>query len=343
MFKVLLFLTLVAIARANDDSIRRDEYIAKLEHELEVLRHRVAELESKLTMNCSEHIDNVACATTCRYSCLGMPGSGECEQECYDACASKTPKFPRNTVNSGNSVLGSFLSIGGIQHVGLTVQNLTRSTEFFVKMLGAVVVPGAGGPGWQGDDVMQLLEQRELLDADERGMSLQSEKVAMLNSTDTLSAVYLSFGNVFLELLEYSARDNMAERSWMPAHNNVTAPSIVNNMHVSFQLNADVDVNAFIETFETQCAKHAFDEVRCNRIVPVSSEAERRVIGKLLKYNSYVDDDPTSPFRGWTLAYCKGVGSGPDSIGVQIEFNVVIDRAKQDFYAGLANYLQTHQ
>ena len=44
-----------------------------------------------------------------------------------------------------------------------TVANLTRSLDWYTAVLGGVEVQDAGGNGWVGDSVKQLLMQHELL------------------------------------------------------------------------------------------------------------------------------------------------------------------------------------
>ena len=71
---------------------------------------------------------NVNCGYSCAQICLGSEMK-ECFDNCYRSCNSNGGKF-----NKG--VFSHYLQPNAVQHVGVTVSNLTRTTNFFVEMLG---------------------------------------------------------------------------------------------------------------------------------------------------------------------------------------------------------------
>jgi len=267
---------------------------------------------------------DVICSYSCAKLCIGK-SSSTCFNPCYEDC--------RNVPVNETSKLGASLRRDAIHHVGITVSNLTRSTHFYTEMLGGVLVPNAGGNNWRGDVLQNLLFQKEMLDGLAANKTLQQEEVANLgdNGTDVLSVCYINFGALQVELLEYHPIDNKS--SHLPYQHQSSSPSIINNMHLSLSLKNDVDMNEFVEKLENTSLAYGYTNVKCNRIIYVSSEAERVQVGKQLKYNSYLID--SGAFQGWRFAYCKG----PD--GEQLELSQALGKAETDFDQALAQYLTT--
>lgn len=270
---------------------------------------------------------DVACSVVCGRVCVGK-GSA-CTSECVTAC-SKPPAAPPQPVG-----LSGFLALDAVQHAGITVANLSRATEFYTEVLGGVLVPNAGGDGWFGDSVEQLLFQVNILDAAAAGKTQEQAMIAQLqgDGVDRLAAVYVNFGAVQVELLDYRARNaSVASRSHLPYRMPSTSPSIVPNAHVAFHVSEDKDLNEFVYQLETMAAARGFSNVRCNRVVKVSSERARQQLGKQLRFNSFAV--PSGPFQGWHLAYCKG----PE--GEQLEFAQAMGAAGRDFDEAMVEYLK---
>ena len=215
--------------------------------------------------------------------------------------------------------------------------------------MGGVEVKFAGGDGWKGDDVYQLLMQAALV----RG-GIASAFAANLSGAgpETLGARYVAFDSVVIELLDYRSeearlqqalRENNASTfprrrgdapSAFPIRSPSTvAPSVVGNMHISFNVRPSTDLNEFVEALERTAHGHGYVDVYCNRLVPVTlgPDGHPDVSHVPLKDNSYKVD--SGPFEGWSLAYCKG----PD--GEQLEFNKVTGNAARDFDQALTVYL----
>ena len=276
---------------------------------------------------CSASVfDNSACVNLCSPVCASTGSS--CFSGCYTACnETATATFERP------AVLGSWIAPNAIQHVGVTTSNLTRSVLFYTEIMGGVEVEYAGGDGWKGDDVYQLLMQYALM---EGPSTAQWAANLSANGPDTLSARYISFGTMVVELLDYYSEEATLQRamqnvstvasSTFPKFSSSNAaPSVAQNMHFSFNVRTDRDLNEFVNSLEAQAHAYGYSEVVCNRLVtvPTGPDGQPDYSQVPLTDNSYVVT--TGNFKGWHLAYCKG----PD--GEQLEFNQVADAATVDF------------
>jgi catechol 2,3-dioxygenase-like lactoylglutathione lyase family enzyme len=173
---------------------------------------------------------SLPCGYPCATLCYGKDNFASCFDSCYSTCQSQKPS---------EAALASFLRKDAVHHAGLTVSNLSRSVYFYTKILGGIEVPRAGGDGWFGDTVQQLLTQKELLQAKREGKTVEQLQVADLkdNGTDTLAARYVSFGGVTIELLDYRARNaSFANKTHLPYHQLSSSPSVVNAMHICLQV-----------------------------------------------------------------------------------------------------------
>jgi len=267
---------------------------------------------------------NAFCGYSCGQVCIGKP-KAVCFDPCYKSCDD-------GANNNSSAVLSDYFRRDFIHHVGLTVSNLTQSVDFYVNILGGVEVIGAGGDSWRGDDVFNLLFQKELLDSYATNKSLSDEKIANLatNGTDVLAARYINFGALQVELLDYRAYEGTTGSS-LPFYHNTSSPSVVNNMHICLYLKDSVDMDSFVLTLESEAKKRGYDKVKCNRIVHVDNEQEREQVGEQLIYNSYLVTN--GPFTGWRLVYCKG----PD--GEQFELAQALSKAKEAFQEATTAYV----
>mmetsp|Transcript_5281 Transcript_5281/g.5749 ORF Transcript_5281/g.5749 Transcript_5281/m.5749 type:complete len:342 (-) Transcript_5281:68-1093(-) len=273
---------------------------------------------------------NVICSYSCGQTCIGK-GVPDCYKPCFDACVN-----PQSDKKS-NSVLGGYIRRDAVHHVGVTVSNLTASVDFYTNILGGALVPEAGGDNWNGDDVLNLLFQENILQGRRKDpqATLEDLEVADLSTdgTDTLAARYISFGTLNIELLDYRAINKSANNSHVPYTYEHTSPSIVPAMHICFYLHDDVVMNDFILKLEDESKSRGYDKVKCNRIIEVKDEEERVKVGKEKIYNSFVVTDGN--FQGWRLTYCKG----PD--GEQFEIAQATGRAKKLFSEALGTYLSS--
>jgi hypothetical protein len=146
--------------------------------------------------------------------------------------------------------------------------------------------------------------------------------------------VFISFGNTAVELIHFrdAARDPTAPNVFPKLPSGV---GYGNAGHISFHVKDDVDLNAFAKQLEEECQRRGIQNVVCNRIIQVNSEAERRAAA--LKYcankfwhdaDYFVEgysDAEFGDFLGWSLFYCKGPN------GEQLEFNQVTRKAREHF------------
>ncbi len=216
--------------------------------------------------------------------------------------------------------LGHLLS--GIHHVGVTVNDLAKSLEFYVEVLGGKLA--LSGDGFAGEALHNTLFQRECLDAAERGVAARKFGVAAVkDGAELLDVRMISFGSTLVELLHF--RDSKLPTSG-PGVLEPRVPSSVgfnSAVHICFAVKEDIDLNQFALDFEAECRARRI-VVSCNRTVEVSSEAERRAAPARSAASKFwndpryptegVSDDQFGDFLGLGFFYCKGPN------GEQIEF-----------------------
>lgn len=212
----------------------------------------------------------------------------------------------------------------GIHHIGITVEDMAKSLEFYTEILGGRII--IQEIGLVGDTMHNTLLQKEELEAIQKGVDPKTLGVPNLrDGQDHLDVCFIQFENIVLELLQY--RDASApfnENFAFPAKNPHSSPAFLNSMHLSFYLKDDVNVDEFVRDFEAECQKRGMHQVCFNRIVQVKSEEERKNTDP--QYNSCKLFDPSfGEFEGWTLVYFKGPN------GEQLEFNQVLHKAKSLF------------
>ncbi len=229
----------------------------------------------------------------------------------------------------------------GVQHVGVTVDDMAKSLEFYVGVLGGRVA--AMGTGFYGDVLYNTLFEKEGIDAFQNNASPRSLGIPDIRdgSKEALDVCFISFGNTSVELLHF--RD---------ARLDPTAPNIFpklpsgvgygNAGHISFHVKDDVDLNVFARELEEECQRREIRNVVCNRVVTVQSHAER--LSLPLKYAAnkfwnepeyFIDgysDSNFGDFHGWSLFYVKGPN------GEQLEFNQVTRDIKASFDQARAKY-----
>lgn len=234
---------------------------------------------------------------------------------------------------SGNkSGLGHFLQ--GIQHVGITVADLTKSLEFYTEVLGGKLA--VGETGLEGDTIQNTLFQKEEVDASIQGTDLKGLDVPDLrDGGEAIDVRFISFGNAVVELIHF--RDRNLDPHTAPSEVSAVPSHIghVNAKHLSFQVKDSIDLNEFAQKLEAECQKRNIPNVVFNRIVRARSIDERNAIAQ--KNNSFkfwsepdpdtgeIADTEWGEFEGWSLFYCKGPS------GEQLEFNQVTRNVKKLF------------
>ncbi len=226
--------------------------------------------------------------------------------------------------------------VRGVNHIGITVDDIEKSLEFYTEVLGGKLI--IQGTGLAGDVMHNTLLQKEELDAIEIGVN-DPKTIGVPNlrdGEDNLDVYFIQFDNVVIELLNY--RDASSHQTFN-ARNPHSSPAFINSMHISFHLPEDIDVDQFAKDLEDECQKRGMKNVRCNRIIRVNSEAERK--NAELQYNSCkladTPEESVGDFDGWTLFYLKGPN------GEQLEFNQVTRKAKALFEKVKQEFLQERQ
>jgi len=228
--------------------------------------------------------------------------------------------------------LGKMLQ--GVQHVGVTVDDMKKSLEFYIEVLGGKL--SIAGTGFYGPVLHNTLFQIEEIDAFAHSSSPRSYGVPDLRdgSRESLDVCFISFGNTCVELIHF--RDAKLDSS---------APNIFprlpsgvghgNACHISFHVKDDVDLNVFAKTLEQECQRRGIKNVKVNHVIDVKTDEERRSLPLRYAANKFwnekdyfiegYSDSDFGDFEGWSLFYAKGPN------GEQLEFNQVTRKAKSHF------------
>jgi catechol 2,3-dioxygenase-like lactoylglutathione lyase family enzyme len=225
--------------------------------------------------------------------------------------------------NRNNAALGARLQ--GVQHFGLTVQNMDRAFEFYTEVLGGSEVMRDGD--FQGEKIHNTLMTDQEIVARERKANPRTIGVPDLKGGEQrLDVRFVQFDNVVIELLQYrDAQQPMGSGdSWAEPRDHMS-PAYPRSMHICFYIRDDVDFNKFIHDLEAESARRGMTQVKANRVITVRSEQERR--------NSPVDANTNKitegKSNGWALIYCKG----PE--GEQLEFVQTLAPVKKIFQDAL--------
>ena len=222
--------------------------------------------------------------------------------------------------------------LAGVHHVGVTVDDLAKSVEFYVNVLGGKLA--LSGDGFDGESLHHTLFQRECLDAAARGADPRPLGVAAVKGgAEKLDVRLISFGSTMVELLHFRDGKKSAD-----APGAIPAPpsgvGFNSAVHICFAVREDVDLNQFALDLEAECRARAIP-LRCNRNVDVRSEAERQSAPVRVVATKFWND-PRYPIEGATegqfgdfeglgFFYCKGPS------GEQLEFAQATRKAKECF------------
>ena len=175
------------------------------------------------------------------------------------ALAMSSPAFAQNAAGSRPSTASGTRNnaplaarIQGVQHFGITVQNMDRSFEFYTEVLGANEVYRDGD--FHGERIQDTLMTDQELIARERGVNPRTIGVPDLRGGEQrLDVRLVQFDNVVLELLHYrDARQPMGTGdSWAEPRDHMS-PAYPRSMHICFYIRDDVDFNKFIHDLEAR-------------------------------------------------------------------------------------------
>lgn len=214
----------------------------------------------------------------------------------------------------------------GVQHFGLTVQNMERAFTFYTEVLGGTEVLRDGD--FQGERIHNTLLTAEEIETRERHVNPRARGVPDLRGgAQRLDVRFVQFDNVVIELLQYRDADQpMGGPNAFAEPLDHMSPAFPRMMHICFHIRDDADFNVFIRDLEAEAARRGMTQVRANRVVTVTSEAERKAAP--LEANSNPITEGKS--NGWRLIYCRG----PE--GEQLEFVQALGPVKKTFDDALA-------
>jgi catechol 2,3-dioxygenase-like lactoylglutathione lyase family enzyme len=209
----------------------------------------------------------------------------------------------------------------GVQHFGVTVQDMERAYAFYTEVLGGTEVMRDGD--FQGERIHNTLLTDDVILARERGVNPATRGIPDLRGgAQWLDVRFIQFDNVVIELLQYrDAGEPMGGSRSFADPRDLMSPAFPRSMHICFYLRDDVDFNVFIRDLEAESARRGMDQVKANRVVTVGTEQQRRAAP--LDSNSNGITEGKS--EGWRLIYCKG----PE--GEQLEFVQALGPVKQTF------------
>ena len=208
----------------------------------------------------------------------------------------------------------------GVQHFGVTVQNMERAYEFYTQVLGGTEVMRDGD--FHGERIHNTLLTDQEIEARERGVNPRSLGVPDLRGgAQRLDVRFIQFDNVVIELLRYRDADETSDGETFAEPLDPMSPAFPRMMHICFHVADDVDFDRFIADLEAESERRGMTQVRANRVVTVVTEAERRAAPQHFNSNGITEGRSS----GWRLIYCKG----PE--GEQLEFVQALGPVKRVF------------
>lgn len=212
----------------------------------------------------------------------------------------------------------------GVQHFGLTVQNMDRAFEFYTEVLGGTEVMRDGD--FQGERIHNTLLTGEEIEARERRVNPRARGVPDLKGgAQRLDVRFIQFDNVVIELLQYRDADKTPSQGSFAEPLDQMSPAFPRMMHICFHIRDDVDFNTFIADLEAESARRGMTQVRANRVVTVTTEAERKAAPRDANSNGITEGRS----NGWRLIYCRGCE------GEQLEFVQALGPVKRIFDGAL--------
>lgn len=238
------------------------------------------------------------------------------------ASAQTAGEMPAASRNS--APLGARLQ--GVQHFGVTVQNMDRAFEFYTEVLGGSEVMRDGD--FQGEAIHNTLLTDQEIEARKRRVNPRTMGVPDLKGGgQRLDVRFIQFDNVVIELLQYrDATQPMGKGDSFAEPHDHMSPAYPRSMHICFYIRDDVDFNQFVRDLEAESARRGMTQVRANRVITVTSEQERLAAPMSANTNRIT----AGKSNGWSLIYCKG----PE--GEQLEFVQALGPVKKTFEEALS-------
>ena len=247
----------------------------------------------------------------------GMAASGA-------APASAQTAGNTSAVSRNSGSLGARLQ--GVQHFGVTVQNMDRAFAFYTEVLGGTEVMRDGD--FHGEVIHNTLLTDQEIEARKRRVNPRTMGVPDLRGgAQRLDVRFIQFDNVVIELLQYrdAAQPIGSGDSFAEPHDHMS-PAYPRSMHICFHVRDDVDFNQFIRDLEAESARRGMTQVRANRTITVTSDQDRLAAPMSTNTNRIT----AGKSDGWSLIYCKG----PE--GEQLEFVQALGPVKKTFEDALS-------
>jgi catechol 2,3-dioxygenase-like lactoylglutathione lyase family enzyme len=224
-----------------------------------------------------------------------------------------------NPAERNTGPLGARLQ--GVQHFGLTVQNLDRAFEFYTEVLGGTEVMRDGD--FHGERIHNTLLADQDIESRVRKVNPRTIGIPDLRGgAQRLDVRFIQFDNVVIELLHYRDAEQPAGSGNAFAEPlDHMSPAFPRMMHICFHIRDDVDFNNFIADLEAESTRRGMTQVRANRVITVTTEQERRAAPVEANSNGITEGQSD----GWRLIYCKG----PE--GEQLEFVQALGPVKRTF------------
>jgi len=213
----------------------------------------------------------------------------------------------------------------GVQHFGLTVQNMDRAFAFYTEVLGGTEVMRDGD--FHGERIHNTLLTDQVIESNARKVNPVTMGIPDLRSgAQRLDVRFIQFDNVVIELLQYrDAQQPAGSGTAFAEPLDHMSPAFPRMMHICFHIRDDVDFNQFIADLEAESARRGMVHVRANRVLTVTSEPQRRAAPLDANSNGITEGKS----NGWRLIYCKG------SEGEQLEFVQALGPVKRVFDGAL--------
>lgn len=229
---------------------------------------------------------------------------------------------PATNAQETQGIAGSLgARLRGVQHFGLTVHDMERAFIFYTEVLGGTEIMRDGD--FKGERIHNTLLTGQEIEAHERGVNPRTMGIPDLRGgAQRLDVRFIQFDNVVIELLQYRDADQPmgGSRAFAEPLDHMS-PAFPRMMHICFHIRDDADFNVFIRDLEAEAARRSMTQVRANRVVTVTTEAER--LAAPLDANSNPITEGKS--NGWRLIYCTG------SEGEQLEFVQALGPVKEVF------------
>ncbi|XP_046585061.1 uncharacterized protein LOC124292031 [Haliotis rubra] len=190
----------------------------------------------------------------------------------------------------------------GMFQFGTRTDDLFKSVSFYTQVLGSELVhKPLQAVNVRGDDVENMLFQKEILDAFSWGTKPRDIGIANISmaGNDRLDHRFNLFDNYVVETLLYTAGRSLSDPKFNPRYN-WSSPAYINNMHVAFFVDSNVDLNNFLQNAEKKAAKNKFPEFKINRAVDVQT------LGASVPAAQYSEEFTDGPLKGFNYVYAKG-------------------------------------